>query len=113
MRRGRSKIAVCTYQSRVCPRFDLSREILIYDYHSPEKEPAERIDVSSFSPLESLNVLVAKEVHVVIVGGIQERYQEIFVHHHIKVIWGVIGEVNDAIEAYKKKSLHPGIGKVP
>jgi predicted Fe-Mo cluster-binding NifX family protein len=113
MRRGKSEIAVCVFQNRICPRFDLSREILIYDNQAPEKGPLEKIDVSSLSPVESLNILVKKKVEVVIVGGMQERYQAIFLNHHIEVIWGVIGEIDDVTQAYIRGALYPGIGRVP
>jgi predicted Fe-Mo cluster-binding NifX family protein len=112
MKQGRNEIAVCTFQNRVCPRFDLSREILIYDNQAPEKGPVEKMDVSSLSPEESLNILVRKEVQAVIVGGMQERYQAMFLNHQIRVMWGVIGEVNDVIQAYMKGTLYPGIGRV-
>jgi predicted Fe-Mo cluster-binding NifX family protein len=112
MKQEKNDIAVCVLGGRICPRFDLSHEIHIYDVKTSDREPSEKIDVSSLSPLESLNLLVGKEVRTVIVGGIQERYQAIFLDHHIKVIWGVMGEVNDVIQVYKKKSLYPGIGRV-
>jgi predicted Fe-Mo cluster-binding NifX family protein len=113
MKQGKNEIAVCSFQNRVCSRFDQSREIFIYDDQAPEKGPVEKIDASSLSPAESLNVLVRKEVRVVIVGGMQERYQAMFLHHHVKVIWGVIGEVSDVIRAYVSGALYPGVGRVP
>jgi len=113
MKQGRNEIAVCTFQNRVCPRFDLSHEVLIYDNRAPDKGPVEKIDVSTLSPVESLNILARKEVHVVIVGGIQERYQAMFLNHHIEVLWGVIGEVSDVIRAYTRGALYPGVGRVP
>jgi predicted Fe-Mo cluster-binding NifX family protein len=113
MKRGKSEIAVCAFQNRISPRFDLAREILIYDNQAPEKGPQEKIDVSSLSPVESFNILVKKEIEVVIVGGMQERYQAMFLNHHIEVMWGVIGEVNDVTQAYMRGTLYPGIGRVP
>jgi predicted Fe-Mo cluster-binding NifX family protein len=112
MKQGRNAIAVCTFENRICPRFDLSREIFIYDNQAPEKGPVEKIDASALSPEESFSRLVEKEIRVVIVGGIQERYQAMFLNHHIRVIWGIIGEVNDALQAYLKNGLYPGMGRV-
>jgi len=51
-------------------------------------------------------------VEVVISGGMQKRFQEIFFRNSIDVIWGVTGEVNDVVEAYKKGVLYPGIGRI-
>ena len=112
MKQGRQEIAVCAFQKRVCPRFDLSGEILIYDHEAPENGPVDRIDAAAFSPEDCFSILVKRKVQVVIVGGIQERYQAMFLNHQIKVIWGVIGEVKDVIRAYLRDSLYPGIGRV-
>ena len=112
MKQGRHEIAVCTYQNRVCPRFDLSHEILIYDSEVPENGPVEKIDATALSPEGCFRILVKREVQVVIVGGIQDRYQAMFLDHRIKVIWGVIGEVNDVIAAYIRDTLYPDIGRV-
>jgi predicted Fe-Mo cluster-binding NifX family protein len=112
MKQGKNEIAVCTFLNRVCPRFDLSHEILIYDTETFEKGPLEKIDVSSLLPEAIFNQLARREIQVVIVGGMQERYQAMFLNDHIEVIWGVIGEVSDVIRAYRSGVLYPGVGGV-
>lgn len=109
-RDNREKIAICSFKNRICPRFDLTREILIFDGNNPQKEAIEKFYVSHVSPEKILNILVIREVKVVISGGMQERFQEMFRRSNINVIWGVLGEVRDVVEAYAKGVLYSGIG---
>jgi predicted Fe-Mo cluster-binding NifX family protein len=108
----REKIAICSFRDRVCPRFDLTHEMLVFNGKYPQKEPIEKVDVSHASPQRILNMLVKSKIRVVISGGIQERFHEMFRRNNIEVIWGVAGEVDDVIEAYTKGALHPGIGSL-
>ena len=109
-REDKEKIAICSFRDRVCPRFDLSHEMLIFDAKRAQTEPIEKVDVSHLSPERILNMLMEREVKVVISGGIQERFQEMFRRNNIDVIWGVAGDVGDVVEAYTKGALHAGIG---
>lgn len=108
MGEGRYQIAVSVFQNRVCPRFDLSREIWIYDSQTFQKGPVERIDVSSFLPETVVGVLAKKQVRVVIAGGIQDRYRAMFLNDQIELVYGVTGEVTSVIQAFMRKALHPG-----
>ena len=112
-RDNKRKIAICGFKNRICPRFDLSREMLIFDGNNVQSGPIERFDVSRVSPEETLQILAEKGVTVVITGGIQKRFQGMLHHSNIEVIWGVAGEVGDVIEAYTKGALHPDIGPLP
>ncbi len=107
------RIAVCGFQNRVCPRFDLTREVLILDGQKPEEAPVEVIDVASLSADERFQALAGKGIKVLIVGGIQDRFQEMLSLYRIQVIWGVMGEIKEVIQAYQKGLLYPGVGSIP
>lgn len=111
-RAAKRKIAICSFQSRVCPRFDLTREMLIFHAKSPQGEPIEKFNMSRVSPEEILPILAGRKVGVIITGGIQKEFQEMLLHNNIDVIWGVAGEVHDVVEAYMKGALYSGIGAV-
>ena len=106
----KGKIAVCSSRNRVCPRFDLTHEMLIFEGERAHDEHSEKVDVSHFSPEKILNMLMEREVTVLICGGIQKRFQQMFRQNDIDVIWGVVGEVHDVMRAYAKGALHPGFG---
>ena len=99
------KIAVCSFKGRVCPRFDLAPEILVFRIDHSQEEPAEKIEVSNLSPEKIMKVLTQRKVRVVISGGIQERFQRMLLDNKIDVIWGVRGDVRDVVHAYIRGSL--------
>ena len=107
---SKGKIAVCSFGKRVCPRFDLAHEMLIFEGERTHKEHIETVDVSHSSPERILNMLMEKEVKAIICGGIQGRFQQMFRQNDIEVIWGVVGEVHDVMRAYAKGALHSGFG---
>ena len=107
------KIAVCNFQGRVCPRFDLTPEILVFDISHLQEEPTEKIDVYKVPPEEITSMLAERKVCAVIAGGIQERFQRMFLNNKIDLIWGVTGEVHEVLQAYREGTLHSGIGTVP
>jgi hypothetical protein len=107
------KIAICAFERRVCPRFDMTHEVLILEGRDPGREPAEKMNLSRFSPEDRVGMLVQAGIHLVIVGGMQERFQQMFHRQNIEVIWGVMGEIKDVIRAYGQGLLHSGVGAVP
>ena len=110
---NKRKIAICSFKNRICPRFDLTGEMLIFDGSNAQSGPIERLDVSRISPGEMLHILAEKGVTVIITGGIQKRFQGMLHHSNIDVIWGVAGDVGDVFEAYMKGALHLGVGPLP
>jgi hypothetical protein len=57
-------------------------------------------------------MLVDREVSIVISGGIQKRFQNMLVKRNINPLWGIAGEVNNVVRAYRKGSLHSGMGNM-
>ena len=47
-----------------------------------------------------------------IVGGIQERFQDLLRRHGIDLFWGIIGTVDEAVAAYGRGELTCGMGLV-
>ena len=104
------RIAVCNLHNRVCPRFDLTREIFIYDVNQSNKKPIEKLDVSNFSPERVMQLLAERKVRVIISGGMQERFQVMFLKSNVDVIWGIAGNVKDVVETYLRGTLRCGMG---
>jgi predicted Fe-Mo cluster-binding NifX family protein len=104
-------VAVCSLEGRVCPRFDLTPEALLFDLDRPE-HPVDRIDLSALGPEGKIVLLRHRGVENLIVGGIQERFQELLRRHGIDLFWGIIGTVEEAVAAYGKGELSCGMGRV-
>jgi predicted Fe-Mo cluster-binding NifX family protein len=109
MRRKKTKIGVCSFQGRVCPRFDLTPEILIFDMSRSGDKHTEKIEVQRNSPERVIKLLAQKDVSVVVSGGIQGEYQRMLQSKKIDVIWGVTGRVQDVVRAYGEGVLDPGV----
>ena len=112
-KRKKRKISICSYLNRVCPRLELGPEIFIYDFEISRSKPIEMVDISSVSTEKILNVLLRREVEVIICGGCEEKFQVLLRGNHIEVIWGVAGNLPDVLEAYIGHRLTCGIGLVP
>ncbi len=104
------KTAICTFTNRICHRFDMTQKIIILN--GPSLAEREEIDASSLSPEESLDLLIQKGIGNLIVGGIQDRYRCLLLDNRVQVISGVIGEVEDVVQAYAKGDLYSGIDDV-
>ena len=100
---------MCSFQGRVCPRFDLTPEILIFDMSRSEDKHTEKIEVQNTPPEKVINLLAQKDVSVVVSGGIQGEYQRMLQSKKIDVIWGVTGTVQDVVRAYGEGILDPGV----
>jgi predicted Fe-Mo cluster-binding NifX family protein len=77
---------------------EIQRKILETDDYYPEQIPV---------------VLGREGVEVVIAGGMNKHFQDLFRWQGIQVIWGIIGEANDALAAFKNGQLTPGMGCCP
>ena len=104
------RIAVCNLHNRVCPRFDMTREIFIYDISQSNRKPIEKLDISHVSPERLMQLLAERKVKVIISGGIQERFQVMFLRRNVDVIWGIAGNVTDVVRAYLRGTLSCGMG---
>ena len=87
------KLAVMLYGSRVSPRFGYSQGVLIVDYSGQQEIHRKTLEVKGTYP-EQIPELLGKEgVKVVISGGMNPHFQNLFRLRGIKVIWGIIGAV--------------------
>ncbi len=109
-KRRRKKIAICGFNGRVCSRFDASRKILLLDGEDPAA--TEEVNIAFVEPEKKVEVLAQMGVKVIIVGGMQDRLQEMSSQSDMEVIWGVMGPIQEVAEAYFAGQLYPGIGPV-
>ena len=71
------------------------------------------LEIGKYYP-EQIPELLSKEgVEVVISGGMNQHFQNLFHFRGIEVIWGIIGEANDALAAFRDGQLTPGMGCCP
>ena len=107
------KLAIMLYGTRVSPRFGYSQEVMIIEVDDKEEIRREILKVDDHYPEQIPVVLGNEDVEVVISGGMNKHFQNLFRSQGIQVIWGIIGEANDALAAFKAGKLAPGMGSCP
>ena len=98
-------IAIPIYGKRVMPRFGCTREIMIVSVEDGKIGPKKRLPIESQAFWLLPDLLVAEHVSVMICGGIHPRFQEAIQAQNIRLIWGVMGEWNDVLQAYLQGTL--------
>ena len=107
------KLAIMLYGTRVSPRYGYSQGVLIVELDNQGEFARKTLEIGKYYP-EKVPELLSKEgVEVVISGGMNQYFQNLFHLHGIDVIWGIIGEANDALAAFRDGQLAPGMGCCP
>ena len=107
------KVAIMLYGTRVSPRFGYSQGIMVAEVSDCQEIRRKTLETNNYYP-EQIPVVLGKEgVEVVISGGMNRHFQDLFRSQGIQVIWGIIGEANDALAAFRDGKLTPGMGCCP
>lgn len=107
------KLAIMLYGTRVSPRFGYSQAVMIVEVSGQQDIRQKTLETDDYYPEQIPIVLSNEGVEVVIAGGMNKHFQDLFRSQDIQVIWGIIGEANDALAAFKNGQLTPGMGCCP
>jgi predicted Fe-Mo cluster-binding NifX family protein len=107
------KLAIMLYGTRVSPRYGYSQGVLIVEVNNRGEFARKTLEVGKYYPEKIPELLSEEGVEVVISGGMNQYFQNLFRLHGIEVIWGIIGEANDALAAFRGGQLAPGMGCCP
>ncbi len=99
------KIAIPVHGNRVMPRFGCTREMVIVTVEGGQRLDSRRLSLTSADFVTLPNFLTAENVSVLICGGIHPRFQQIMQTLNIDLIWGVVGEWQQVVQAYLKGTL--------
>jgi predicted Fe-Mo cluster-binding NifX family protein len=96
------RIAIPIHGNRVMPRFGCTREILIADIEDGNVLATKLIAAG----IQAVHRLLATErVSILICGGIHPRFQQVLQEQNIEIIWGVVGEWQEVLQAYLRGTL--------
>jgi predicted Fe-Mo cluster-binding NifX family protein len=98
-------IAIPIYGSRVMPRFGCTREMIIVSVEDGRIVSTRQVRLTPEIWLALPAVLAAEQVSVLICGGIDPRFQQAILGQKIQLVWGVIGEWQDVLQAYLDGTL--------
>jgi predicted Fe-Mo cluster-binding NifX family protein len=107
------KVAIPRYEQRIAPRFGFTQDVLVVELEGGGVRTTESLPVDRRFPNQIPELLHGRGVRVVLTGGINVDFQEMFRALGIEVIWGLIGTPDEALEAYVSGRLSPGMGRCP
>lgn len=98
-------IAIPVYGSRVMPRFGFTREMIIVSVEDGKIASRKWLTMTPERFIALPTILTSEQVSVVICGGIHPRFQQAIQGEKIQLVWGVIGEWQDVLQAYLHGTL--------
>ncbi len=107
------KLAIMLYGTRVSPRFGYSQGVMIVEDGGRQKDRRKTLGIEKYHPEQIPELLWKEGVEIVISGGMNHYFQDLFRSQGIQVIWGIIGEADDALAAFRGGQLTPGMGCCP
>ena len=107
------KLAIMLYGTRVAPRFGFSQGALVVEVSNQQEIRRKTMEVGKHYPEQIPEILGKEGVELVISGGINHHFQNLFRLRGIEVIWGIIGEADDVLTTFKSGQLTPGMGRCP
>ncbi|MBI5519100.1 MAG: dinitrogenase iron-molybdenum cofactor biosynthesis protein [Desulfovibrio sp.] len=103
------KILVTLYRNEVAPRFDLASEVLLVTLDAEGREAKRQELVLAHSSADDLcDLILDREVSVVITGGMEEEHYHYLRWKRLEVIDGIAGLAEDALARYLSGSLESG-----
>jgi len=104
------KILLTIYKNEIAPRFDQSSEILIAETEGEKISGNPRIILLPGTSGEDICGLAIKEnISLLICGGIEETHYQYLKWKKIKVVDGVIGPYEQALNFAIAQNLKPGM----
>lgn len=94
------KIGIPRYRGRIAPRFGFTEDVMILELEGNQVVGREVIRLDGYFPHHIPTLLHDKGVKVVITGGINTAFQEMFRALDVQVMWGLIGTPEDGLKAY-------------
>lgn len=98
-------IAIPIHGSRVMPRFGCTRKIIVVTIEDGRIVSRKRVLMTPEMFVSLPAVLAAEQISVMICGGIHPRFQEAIQGQNVQLVWGVVGEWQDVLQAYLNGTL--------
>jgi predicted Fe-Mo cluster-binding NifX family protein len=98
-------VAIPLFGDEVSPRFEYATEVMIADISSGKVSSLRRLSVPAQGGMEVYSLILSAAPETVVCGGIYPRWQRMFEHKKIAVLWGVIGRAEDALKSYAAGEL--------
>jgi len=102
------RVLIPLYKDEVAPRFDLAAEALLAEV-SPEGQVTVQDSLLLQPSAEGLcDLVLRKDVDVVVCGGIEEKYYHFLRWKRVEVLDNVAAKAQSALDRYAKGELKAG-----
>ncbi|MFC1669582.1 NifB/NifX family molybdenum-iron cluster-binding protein [Spirochaetota bacterium] len=96
----RKNIAIPVYKERVSPLFDVSSKFSIIKFENKTITKRYNLDLEMGPDFNRLEKLINSEINTIICSAISKPYADYILSKDIVLIPGVIGQIEEVIEAY-------------
>ena len=107
------KVAIPIFGPRVSPRFDCAPSLLLFSLENGRVTEYEELPLVSWDPWQRVEKLKELNIQALICGGIDGQSAQMLMNYRIQVIPWVAGEAEEALEAFLKGKLEPGLALYP
>ena len=101
------KIGIVVFNNEVSPRFGMSPALMVAQVEGKTVKQSETASLEAVPPGALADFIAGQGVKVLICGGIHERFQTALEQRGVKVIWGIIGPAEQALNEYLAGALKP------
>jgi predicted Fe-Mo cluster-binding NifX family protein len=98
-------IAIPIHENRVMPRFGCTREMIVVTVEDGRIASRKRLMITPQMWASLPAVLAEEHISMVICGGIHPRFQQALQGQNIQLVWGVVGEWQEVLQAYLNGTL--------
>ncbi len=104
------KIAIPLFGTRISPRLDCAKKILLIQAEEKDRKIVsfEETDFQTGHTGENIEFYLSNEIAVIICGGISIEMQDLLIKHKIKLISWVTGEADKALDLFLEGKLVSG-----
>jgi predicted Fe-Mo cluster-binding NifX family protein len=106
------KVAIPRFQEEVAPCFEYSATIAIFEIENGTIIDQLDFSLQSGRAFDRLRLLKDQQVHTLICGGIQDRFEDLVRASGIETISWVKGNVETILKRYLTGRLTPGGGRL-
>ena len=100
------KIGIPVFNDRVSPVFNWAKKLMVAQLgKTGKKEPAYTIELDELKELERVALLTGEGIQVLICAGICRALLKAISGEGIQVIPGIVGRIDDVLDAYKSDTL--------
>ena len=101
------KVAIPLFGTRIAPRFGFAPEVLVAEINGGSVVGGRTIVTTGINPQQTVALLAGQGVTTIICSGISGFWQNIVAARGIRLIPGVVGEVEDVLTAFAAGKLQP------